>query len=148
MRTKTILPALLFLISLITVSSCSKENTVNNADAIIGTWAVVGISSDIPNDWDYDGYTETDIFNTYNYCQRDISLSFGYGGYGQARQGCNAPTETMNWQLSNNRLDISIPSGDINLQITQFDGSTLRGYDQVRSNGRSYNITYTLNKRY
>jgi hypothetical protein len=148
MRMKTILLPLLFLVSLFSLSSCTKEDVVRNEDELIGTWAVVGINSDKPNDWDYDGYTETDIYNTYNYCQRDINLSFDYSGYGQARQGCDAPYETLSWQLSNNRLDISIPSGDINLYLTQFDGSTIRGYDQVQVNGTMYNITYTLSKRY
>ncbi|HEU4634007.1 MAG TPA: hypothetical protein VFS22_08490 [Flavisolibacter sp.] len=145
---KTILLPLLSLASLLTLNSCTKEDTVRNEEEIIGTWAIVGISSDIPNDWDYDGYEETDIYNTYTYCQKDISLSFDYSGYGQARQGCDAPYETLRWQLSNNRLDISIPSGDINLYITQFNDNTIRGYDQVQVNGRSYDITYTLSKRY
>ncbi|MGN6402580.1 MAG: DUF5004 domain-containing protein [Flavisolibacter sp.] len=148
MRSKTILLSILFIGSLIALSSCTKETTVNNTNDLTGSWDVVGISSNVANDWDGDGYTETDIYNTYNYCQQDIELTFDRNGYGQSRQGCNAPWEMMNWQLSNNRLDIYIPSGDINLYITQFDGSTLRGYDQVQSNGRTYNITYTLNRRY
>jgi hypothetical protein len=148
MHTKTILLPLVFLFSLVAISSCTKESTISNTDELIGTWEVVGISSNIPYDWDYDGYEETDIYSTYNYCQRDISLSFDYGGYGETRQGCNAPYETLNWQLGNNRLDIYIPSGDINLYITQFNSNTIRGYDQVQVNGRTYTISYTLNKRY
>ena len=146
MRLKTLLPFLLAFI--IGLSSCSKDTTLSRTDDLTGTWDVVGISSNIPYDWDNDGYTETDIYNTYSYCQRDIILTFENSGFGQTRQGCNAPWESLSWQLSNNRLDISIPSGDINLYITQFDGTTLRGYDQVQVNGSTYNITYTLNKRY
>jgi hypothetical protein len=148
MRTKTFLLSLLSLSSLFILTSCTKDDTVRNEEELIGTWAVVGISSDIPNDWDYDGYEETDIYNTYNYCQQDISLTFDYGGYGETRQGCNAPYETLRWQLSNNRLDISIPSGDMNLYITQFNSSTIRGYDQVQVNGRTFTINYTLSRRY
>jgi len=147
MFTKKNLLSLLALTSLFIFSSCTKEDTVTNTNELIGTWAVTGISSNIPNDWNNDGYTETDIYNTYNYCQRDIVLAFDYSGYGQSRQGCNSPWENLNWQLSNNRLDIYIPSGDINLYITQFDGYTIRGYDQVQQNGTTYNITYTLSKR-
>jgi hypothetical protein len=148
MRTKTTLPSVVLFTSFFILNSCKKENTVASNDELTGTWAVVGIRSDRAYDWDNDGYTETDIFNTYSYCQRDIVLSFDPNGYGQARQGCNAPWENMSWQLSNNRLDIYIPSGDINLYITQHNENTIQGYDQVQVNGATYNITYTLNKRY
>jgi len=145
MRLKTILLPLLVLFI---VSSCTKETTISDTGEIVGTWAVTDIRSDFPYDWDNNGYTETDIYSTYNYCQRDIVLTFDYSGYGQARQGCDAPWETVNWQFNGNRLDIYMPSGDINLYVTQFTGNTIRGYDQVQVNGRTYNITYTLSRRY
>lgn len=148
MHTKRNLLPLLFFASVFTLMSCTKDDRVSNSDEVIGTWAVTGIRSDSPYDWDHDGYAETDIYNTYDYCEREISLSFDYGGYGEARQACDAPYETLRWQWGNNRLDISIPSGDINLYITQFNGNTIRGYDQVQVNGRTYNITYTLQKQY
>ena len=137
------------LFSLILLSSCSKENTNSRPDTLIGTWAVVGISSNTPFDFNGDGRTETDIYGNYNACQRDIVLTFEQGGYGQARQGCTAYTETLSWQFSNNNntLNISIPSGDINLDITQFDNSTIRGNDQVSVNGQNFIITYTLARR-
>jgi hypothetical protein len=130
-------------------TGCKKESTIANQESLSGTWAVTGISSNYPNDWNNDGYTETDIFNTYSNCQRDIVLSFNNNGYGQSRQGCDAPWENMSWQLTNNnrRLDIYMPSGDINLDIIQFDGNTIRGNDQVQGNGTNYVITYTLSKR-
>lgn len=142
-----ILPAFFLLSSLFVLTNCTKQDTVTSVNQMEGTWVVTGIYSDYPYDWNNDGYTETDIFDTYSYCQKDISLNFQRNGYGQSRQGCDAPIENMSWQLSNNRLDISKPSGDINLSITQFDGNTLRGYDQVNVNGRTYNINYTLSKR-
>ena len=144
----TFLPLLPILFFFFT--GCRKENTVSNSESLTGTWMITGISSNYPNDWDNDGYTETDIFGTYTYCQRDIVLSFDSNGYGQARQGCDAPWENINWQLTNNnhRLDIYMPSGDIHLDILQFDGNTIRGNDQVQSNGTNYVITYTLSERY
>lgn len=143
----TLLP--LLAAGLFLFTGCKKENTISNTQNLLGTWVVTGISSNTPNDWNYDGYEETDIFNTYSYCQRDIALTFDSNGYGQSRQGCDAPWENMSWQLSNNngQLDIYIPSGDIHLTILQFDGKTIRGNDQVQDNGRNYTITYTLSKR-
>ncbi|HEU0112818.1 MAG TPA: DUF5004 domain-containing protein [Flavisolibacter sp.] len=150
MPKKTFLVFMLAAITIVGFSSCTKDDTISNSQELIGTWQVTGISSDMAYDWDNDGYTETDIFATYDYCQRDITLMFDEGGYGQAQQGCNAAWEHMNWQLSNNnsRLDIYMTSGDINLVVTQFNGNTIRGYDQVQANGRTYNINYTLSKQY
>ncbi len=148
MRKNNLLLSFFLLSTILIFTNCTKQDTVNNNNQIQGTWIVTDIYSDYPYDWDNDGYTETDIFNTYSYCQRDISLNFQQNGFGQARQGCDAPIENMSWQLYNNRLDLFIPSGDINLAITQFDGNTLKGYDQVYVNGRTYNINYTLSRRY
>lgn len=140
---------LLFIVPLfLMLSGCTKDTSINSSNDLSGTWAVTGISSNIPYDFNHDGYTETDIYGTYSNCQRDIVLTFDTGGYGQSREGCNAPWENLSWQYSNNRLDLYIPSGDIHLDITQYDGNTLRGYDQVQVDGRNYNITYTLSRRY
>ena len=146
---KTVLP-LFMLLAVVVFTGCTKESTIANSNSLVGTWAVTGIQSNTAYDWDNDGYNETDIFSTYDYCQRDILLSFENGGYGEAKQGCNARWENMDWQLTNNnrRLDIYMPSGDINLDITQFDGNTIRGNDQVQANGRNYTITYTLSRQY
>jgi hypothetical protein len=131
------------------VSSCKKSDTISNESDLTGTWYVTGISSNIPYDWNGDGYQETDIFGAYTSCQRDITLSFNSDGTGLSRQGCNASYQTFYWQLSNgNRtLNIDLPSDDINLNNLQFSSSTLRGEDQVYVNNNSYIITYTFSRR-
>ena|SRR5438128_4911249 len=143
---------ILLLASVIFIfSSCTKGNDIiNNQADITGTWAVVGISSNIPYDWNGDGYPETDIYGSYNYCQRDIALSFEDNGYGQSRQGCNASWLAMSWQLSNgNRtLRINLPSDDLNLNLSRFTTNSIVGEDNVYVNGRNFIITYTLERRY
>ncbi len=143
---KTTFFAVLF-VSLIT--GCSKSDTITNETSLEGSWAVTAISSNNAYDWDGDGDTETDIFGTYSTCRRDIVLNFEQNGYGQTRQGCNAPWENMNWQLTNgnSRLNISFASGDINLDITQFNDNTIRGNDEVTVNGQTVIIGYTLSRR-
>ena len=138
------LPFLFFL-----AAGCSKQDSITNSDDLIGTWYVGAIQSNSAYDWDGDGRIETDVFGTYNSCQRDIVLVFDQAGYGQTRQGCNAPWESLQWQLggNNSQLDIFMNSGDINLDIEQFNSNTIRGADYVTVDGRQVRITYTLYRR-
>lgn len=139
--------ASLFILSFFLVS-CVKESPVTETSDIIGTWAVTDIRSNVSYDWDGDGRSETDIFNTYSYCQQDIVLVFDHDGYGQSRQGCNSSWQSMNWQLYNNRtLNIQMYSDDLNLDIIQFTNNTIRGEDNVYVDGRNFVITYTLSRR-
>ncbi|MBB1286311.1 hypothetical protein HRH25_18150 [Flavisolibacter sp. BT320] len=64
------------------------------------------------------------------------------------RQGCNAYWENITWSLSNGnrQLDIQLPDDQLNLSISQFDEYTIRGIDQVMLDGRSFQITYTLQR--
>jgi len=128
-------------------SSCQKTDIVNNERNIEGTWSITGIRSDRSYDFNGDGYTETDIYNTYSSCGKDIVVVFQSGGYGQMRQGCNANWQNTSWQLYNNSLSINLPDDELNLQLQQFDDYTIRGTDQVQINGNYFNITYTFQRR-
>lgn len=139
-----------FALLLITIfSSCQKTDVITNEQDLEGTWAITGITSDRAYDFNGDGYTETDIYGSYNSCQRDIVVVFQTGGYGQMRQGCNAYWQNISWRLSNNnhQLDIGLPNDELNLQVSQFDNYTIRGTDQVTINGNIFNITYTFQRR-
>ena len=128
-------------------ASCQKTDTVNDERNVEGTWSITGIRSDRSYDFNGDGYTETDIYNTYSSCGKDIVVVFQSGGYGQMRQGCNAGWQNTSWQLNNNTLRINLPDDELNLQLQQFDDYTIRGTDQVQINGNYFNITYTLQRR-
>lgn len=138
---------LLLAASAIVFSGCQKTDILNNERNIEGTWVVTGITSDRPYDFNGDGYSETDIYAGYSSCGRDIVTVFEYGGYGQMRQGCNAPWQNMNWQLYNNTLTINLPNDQLNLQLRQLDEYMIRGTDQVTVNGNYFNITYTFQRR-
>jgi hypothetical protein len=135
------------VIATLAMAGCSKENINTDQSDLVGTWVVTGISSSQPYDWNGDGYTETDIFGSYTFCQRDITLTFYEGGTGDTRQGCNAGWQNFYWNLSNNYLSIDLPSDDLNLRLTQFSQSVIRGEDQVYVNGNSFVITYTFSRR-
>src|SRR5215207_6662576 len=128
-------------------SSCQKNGTVNDERNIEGTWSITGIRSDRSYDFNGDGYTETDIYNTYSSCGKDIVVVFQSGGYGQMRQGCNPNWQNTNWSLYNNTLTITLPDDELNLQLQQLDDYTIRGTDQVNINGNYFNITYTFQRR-
>lgn len=141
--------SLLLVACVLFLSGCVKGDVISNEEDIAGTWAVTAIRSNAANDWDGDGYTETDIYGTYSYCQRDIVLVFDPYGTGQGRQGCNSYWQNLNWQLSNgNRtLNIDLMDDVIVLNNLRINYNSIQGEDQVYSNGRNYTITYTLQRR-
>lgn len=140
--------SLLLAATVVVFSSCTKSGVFTNENDVTGTWAVTAIRSNIANDWDGDGYSETNIYATYSTCQRDIVLILNYDGSGKIRQGCNANWQNLGWQLRNsNALYISIPDGDLNLDNLRVGANTIQGDDNVYSNGRNYTITYTLQRR-
>jgi hypothetical protein len=149
MLKKIFTTSLLLIAIVIVFSSCTKSDVISNENDLTGTWAITGIRSNMANDWDGDGYSETDIYGTYSSCQRDIVLVIDYNGTGQSRQGCNAYWQNLNWQLLNNNrtLYIGIPDGDINLNNLRVSANTIQGEDNVNSNGRNYTVTYTLQRR-
>lgn len=130
-------------------SSCTKSDMISNSEDISGTWAITGIRSNIANDWDGDGYSETNIYGTYSSCQRDIVLMFDSYGSGKIRQGCDDYWQNINWQLLNNNrtLYIGLPHDDMNLNNLRVGANSIEGEDNVYSNGRNYIITYTLQRR-
>jgi len=148
------MPKNFFTLSLLTLTAlffvgCTKSDIISNENDVVGTWAVTDIRSNIANDWDGDGYSETDIYSTYSYCQRDIILTFDQYGTGQGRQGCNSYWQNLNWQLTNGNRTLRIDMiGDvIELSNLRVGSNTISGDDNVYSNGRNYTVTYTLQRR-
>jgi hypothetical protein len=147
---KKIFTPLFLLFPVVTIlSSCSKRDVISNEYDVVGTWAVTGIRSNVANDWDGNGSSETDIYGTYSSCQRDIVLTFDEYGTGQARQGCNAYWQNINWQVTNNNhnLHIDLMDDAIDLSNLRVTSNTIQGDDNVYSNGRNYTVTYTLQRR-
>ncbi|MDQ3278179.1 MAG: hypothetical protein M3Q06_07625 [Bacteroidota bacterium] len=135
--------------ALIAFSSCEKADVITDEQSLEGTWVVTDIRSSRAYDFNGDGRTETDIYGSYNACQRDIVVVFERSGYGRMRQGCNAYWENINWQLSNNnrQLVIQLPNDELNLSNLQADNYTIRGVDRVTLNGNSFDITYTFQRQ-
>ena len=141
--------SLAVLTTVIFFSSCTKSDVIANENDVTGTWAVTAIRSNMANDWDGDGRSETDVFGTYSNCQRDIVLIFDQYGTGQGRQGCDSYWQNLNWQIinGNRTLRIDLLDDVIQLDNLRVSYNTIKGEDQVYSNGRNYTITYTLQRR-
>ena len=135
------------LVSALLFSSCTKQDLLTDEENILGTWAITAISSDQAYDWDGDGRRETDIYRTYTACERDIVLIFDRNGYGEIREGCDQNFADMEWEYNGNRLDLYIPSGNLNLDLIQSDSRTIRGQDRVQVDGNTFTVTYTLSRR-
>ena len=135
------------LVCALLFSSCTKQDILSDEENLLGTWAITGITSDQAYDWDGDGRRETDIYRTYTICERDIVLIFERNGYGEIREGCDRNFVDMEWDYSGSRLDLYIPSGDLNLDLIQSDSRTIRGQDRVQVNGNTFMVTYTLTRR-
>ena len=135
------------LVSVLLFSSCTRQDILTEEDNLLGTWAITGITSDQAYDWDGDGRRETDIYRTYTVCERDIVLIFDRNGYGEIREGCDQNFVDMEWDYSGSRLDLYIPSGNMNLDLIQSDSRTIRGVDRVQVNGNTFMVTYTLTRR-
>lgn len=141
--------ALLLAAGSLAFVGCQKTDVLATEQNIEGSWAVTGITADRAYDFNGDGYTETDIYGSYSSCGRDIVVTFQSGGYGQMRQGCNAPWQSISWQLANgNRnLNIALPNDNLDLSLQQLDNNVIRGVDRVQLNGSYANITYTFQRR-
>lgn len=146
---KFVTPLFLAITILFIFSGCTKSDVISNDYDVVGRWAVTGIRSNIANDWDGNGYSETDIYGTYSSCQRDIVLVFDDYGTGQGRQGCNSYWQNLNWQLTNNNhnLRIDLIEDVIELSNLRVSSNTIQGDDNVYSNGKYYTVTYTLQRR-
>jgi hypothetical protein len=146
---KNFFTPLLSITIMLVFSNCTKTDVISNEYDVVGTWAVTGIRSNVANDWDRDGYSETDIYRTYSSCQKDIVLVFDDYGTGQGRQGCNSYWQNLNWQLTNNNhnLRIDLLEDVIELSNLRVSSNTIQGDDNIYSNGRYYTVTYTLQRR-
>lgn len=83
----------LYLILPIFLFSCSKSNSDNRLDVtghnaifIVGEWKIISQISDIPYDWDNNGFQETDIYSTLTDCQKSAGYNF-YNNYTTSGSG-------------------------------------------------------------
>jgi len=111
----SILPALFF--SIFTFISCYKIETEKNSlpqgysvSQIIGTWKIIGVTSDKSYDWDGNGSTEKDIYNTWNDCKKDNLYQFRVNYSGSYKLDCTSSKEGT-WYLGGTTMLVWGPVG-------------------------------------
>jgi len=116
---------------------------------VIGTWKITAVSSDVPNDWNRDGITETDIYATWLACQKDNLYSFIVDNTGTFKLNCTT-TESGSWQVVNTQhLLFDSPATGIELEkfisMSNLEFKTTRGY--TLSNGQPATVTKTWTRQ-
>jgi len=56
---------------------------------VLGNWKITAFTADKPFDWNGDGITETNIYNTWSVCQKDNLYSFSADKTGVFKTDCN-----------------------------------------------------------
>lgn len=145
----TILPALLFFQFIFI--SCYKIETEANSlpqgysvSQIIGTWKIIGITSDKAYDWDGNGTTEKDIFNTWDDCKKNNLYQFNSNYSGIYKLDCSTSKDGT-WYLGGTTILAWAPIGSsIEYEkIVYMTTDTMKTQSQVmNANG----LTYTIEK--
>ena len=92
------------------ISACNPhlKTEANNlpqgyADSqVVGTWKITAFSSNLPNDWDQNGSTETDIYNLWTPCEKDNLYIFVGNKTGTFKIDCNDIKDGF-WQIYNTK---------------------------------------------
>jgi hypothetical protein len=116
---------------------------------VIGAWKITAVSSDVPNDWNGDGSSETDIYATWSACQKDNLYSFIVDYTGTFKLNCTN-TEAGSWMVVNTQnLQYYSPATGIELEkfisMTNVEFKTTRGY--TLSNGQPATVTKTWTRQ-
>ena len=112
---------------------------------LIGKWKITGISSDKANDWDGNGTSETDIYNTWSACQKDNLYQFNTNFSGTYKLNCS-DTKTGTWQLDGATTLVWALSGSASSfeKITYLTSDTFKTETYLTlSNSQTYKITKT-----
>ena len=97
---------ILYLFTSLLTVSCNEhlridanEDPQGYADSqFVGAWKITAIEADVPWDYDNNGTSETNIFLTWNNCQKDNLYSFVGDKSGTFKFDCNN-TKNGSWQV-------------------------------------------------
>ena len=140
----------ILLLCAVFVSSCYKiETEANNlpqgfsVSQIIGTWKILGMSSDKAYDWDGNGTAESDIYSTWPDCQKDNLYQFNSNYSGSYKLSCNE-TKTGAWRLDGTITLVWKASGSAEMyeKIVYLTSDTMKTQISIKQpNGETYTIT-------
>ena len=121
----------------------------------VGSWKITAVSSDVAYDWNNDGSTERDIYNTWSSCEKDNLYTFtgdtATVGYkkGTFKINCSVIKSGV-WQIFNTKYLVYTPLGlnpeserVIDMTSIQFKSTV----DLTLSNGQNATITKTWTRQ-
>ena len=144
---------ILYVLIVFVPSSCNDHLKIDaNSDPqgyadsqFVGSWKIVGMSSDVAWDWDGNGTTETNIFATLTPCAKDNLFTFVGDKTGTFKINCSL-IKDGSWQVIDTKYLVYTPMGSgpeseriISMTSIQFK-STLA---LTLSNGQPATITKT-----
>jgi hypothetical protein len=146
----------LFIIFLC-LSACSghlnieKDNVPQGyADSqLIGNWKITGYTSNKPYDWNGDGTTETNIFNTWTLCEKDNLYKFAPDKTGFFKLSCSSSSPGT-WQIINTKYLVYIPANQASetakfISMTSVEFKTTE--EVTVSTGQNFTLTKTWSRQ-
>ena len=136
------------------ISSCDKDDDdrqKTRSELLIGTWVLTSDAYSPAYDYDWDGNTETEIFNRYDACDKDDLTVFNAGGTGTYDEGPTKCDQSdpqsipFAWSLTNN--DNSLVVGGDTYNVVQLDQNTLKVSYTFVEGGTTFTNTYTFSRR-
>lgn len=84
--------------------SVVNEDPDNLKEQLQGRWRLYAQTSNPENDWNGDGMAETNMFGTYNDCQKTAGFTFKPEGTGVIQDSC-ADSVNIRWEIMNSSND-------------------------------------------
>src|SRR3569833_3044301 len=149
MKLQSSLIPILLLCAVLNESCYKIETEANNlpqgfsVSQIIGTWKILGMSSDKAYDWDGNGTAESDIYSTWPDCQKDNLYQLNSNYSGSYKLSCNE-TKTGAWRLDGTITLVWKASGSAEMyeKIVYLTSDTMKTQISIKQpNGETYIIT-------
>lgn len=145
------------IISLVFLTACVGHLNIEKSDApqgyadsqLIGSWKITGYVSNKPFDWNGDGSTETNIYNTWTTCEKDNLYQFVADKTGTFKTNCSFSSPGT-WQIVNTVYLVYKPTNQVSetekfISMTSVEFKTTT--EVTVSTGQSFTLTKTWTRQ-
>jgi hypothetical protein len=145
------------LIGLFFLTACVGHLNIEKSDApqgyadsqLVGIWKITGYSSNKPYDWNGDGSTETNIYNTWTPCEKDNLYQFIADKSGIFKINCSSSSPGT-WQIVNTAYLVLKPTNQVSetekfISMTSVEFKTTE--EVTVSTGQSFTLTKTWSRQ-
>jgi hypothetical protein len=146
-----------FLISLVFLTACVGHLNIEKSDApqgyadsqLVGTWKITGYTSNKPYDWNGDGSTETNIYNTWTSCEKDNLYQSIADKSGNFKINCSTSTPGT-WLIVNTTYLVYKPTNQVSVTEKFISMTTVefKTTEEVTvSTGQNFTLTKTWTRQ-